>query len=97
MGNGHSLFHQALLRPMLLLGGEREIALLALLMGCAVAYAGFMGRNFLIMVIGVVFTVVSLGVVRTLAKADPQMVKVFIRHIKYAKFYPAHSTPWRLN
>ena len=82
---------------MLLLGGERELSLLTVLLGSVVTYAGFLGKSLWIMAIGIVFLMIGMSVVRTMAKADPQMVKVFIRHIKYAKYYPAHSTPWRVN
>jgi len=90
-------FRQALLRPMLLFGGEREVTLVTVLISGTVGYAGFLGQNLLIMLAGVLLGVAGIAVCREMAKADPQQVKVFIRHIKYARFYPARSTPWRVN
>lgn len=90
-------FRQSLLKPMLIFGGEREITLVSILLSSVVAYAGFLGKKPLIILIGIVLCVVMLSVVRMMAKADPQGVKVFMRHIKYSRFYPARSTPWRID
>jgi len=90
-------FRQALLRPILLFGGEREITLVTLLLAGTIAYAGFLGQSLLIMVAGIFLGIVGISICREMAKTDPHQVRVFIRHIKYAKFYPARSTPWRLN
>lgn len=90
-------FRQALLRPMLLFGGEREVTLVTLLLAGTVGYAGFLGQSIFIILAGVVMGVAGISVCREMAKNDPHQVRVFIRHIKYARFYPARSTPWRLN
>jgi type IV secretion system protein VirB3 len=32
-----------------------------------------------------------------MAKADPLMRQVYFRHRRYRTYYPARSTPWRVN
>jgi len=34
---------------------------------------------------------------RLMAKSDPKMRRVYLRHRLYKRFYPAHSTPFRDN
>ena len=34
---------------------------------------------------------------RKMAKSDPRMRQVYIRHRKYKSYYPARSTPFRIN
>jgi len=36
-------------------------------------------------------------VLRLMAKADPLMRQVYFRHRRYRTYYPARSTPWRIN
>jgi len=77
---------RSLLRPMLALGGERELvfsagmvaAILILAVGNAVSFG-----------IGIVFWVVSCAVFARMAKHDPQLSKVYIRHVNKKIFYPA--------
>jgi type IV secretion system protein TrbD len=37
----------------------------------------------------------AIAVLRWMAKADPQMTKVYLRQIKYRGYYPARSRPFR--
>ena len=46
---------------------------------------------------GLTLWVFSLFVLRLMAKADPLMRFVYLRHIRYAAYYPARSTPFREN
>ncbi len=39
----------------------------------------------------------ALYVLRLMAKADPQMRPVYLRHRRYKRYYAARSTPWRVN
>jgi type IV secretion system protein VirB3 len=32
-----------------------------------------------------------------MAKADPQLRFVYLRHRRYQRYYPANSTPFRIN
>ena len=43
--------------------------------------------------------VLWIGLIRLLrgaAKIDPQMSKVYIRPLRFKRFYPAFSRPWRV-
>ena len=46
---------------------------------------------------GVGLWVVALFLFRLMAKADPQMRYVYMRHRRYKAYYPARSTPFRGN
>jgi type IV secretion system protein VirB3 len=37
----------------------------------------------------------AIPLLRWMAKADPQMTKVYLRQIKYRGYYPARSRPFR--
>ncbi len=37
----------------------------------------------------------TFGALRLMAKADPLMRQVYLRHIKYRSYYRPTSTPWR--
>lgn len=39
----------------------------------------------------------TLFVCRLMAKADPLLRLVYLRHLRYKKYYPARSTPFRHN
>ena len=36
-------------------------------------------------------------VLRLMAKADPKLRYVYLRQLLYKPYYPARSTPWRVN
>lgn len=82
----------ALTRPVLVMGAERRIVFGVI--GCSVLL--IMGVQTIAGVItGIVLWFVGIYVGRVLAKSDPMMTDVYERHIKYQKYYPARSTPWR--
>ena len=35
-----------------------------------------------------------LAALRRMAKADPMMSRIWVRHIRQQNYYPAHSSPW---
>jgi len=84
--------YRALQRPHLLMGAERKLVLIA---GAVSAALVFSVMTLLSIVIGVVFWGLSILIFRRMAKADPYMFEVYLRHIKYRRYYPARSTPWR--
>ncbi len=87
------VLHQSLIRPLLLGGAERTLALLngvmasGLIFGIGSWQAG---------VLGVFFAVgVHWGLVQ-LAKKDTQFFDIYKRHVQYQDYYPAqasHSAP----
>jgi len=88
----HMPFHRVLHRPNLFLGGEREPALLTLLVAGGLAVSGMNTVSFLV---GAALWFSAIPVLRWMAKADPHMSKIYLRHIRYRGYYPARSRPYR--
>lgn len=85
-------FHRVLHRPALFLGGERELALMTLIIAGGLAVSGM---NLVSFVVGGILWFCSIPLFRWMAKSDPQMTKVYIRQLKYCGYYPARSRPYR--
>ena len=81
-------------RANLFMGGDRELVMFAGLMAAALIFSAQELRATLI---GISLWVVSLFILRLMAKADPLMRRVYLRHRRYAAYYPARSTPFRTN
>jgi type IV secretory pathway TrbD component len=82
---------RSLLRHTLVMGGERDLVMTCALFAMLTAMSGM---SFASCVAGGVFWLISLFVLRRMAKADPQMSGIWLRHIYQQSFYPARSTPW---
>lgn len=83
---------QSLHRHNQVFGAEREMvmfsALIALLVGVG-------GMTFISGVSAGLFWLCSIFVLRLMAKNDPVMSKVWIRHVKQQDYYPARGSRWR--
>lgn len=68
-----------------LVAGCERAPFVFLFMGC-----GFMAApmNIYGIILGIIIFAVGLILLRMMAKKDPIMTKVYLRHIKYKKFYP---------
>lgn len=91
-GLHRSRIHRALSRPTLLLGADRELVLAT---GLAAAILIFVVLTWFSALIGLGVWVGILGVLRMMAKADPMLRQVYLRHIRYRPHYRPTSTPWR--
>lgn len=91
-GLDRSRVHRALSRPNLLIGADRELLLLA---GLAAAILIFVVLTWYAALFGVTVWLIAVAALRIMAKADPLMRQVYIRHISYKSYYRATSTPWR--
>lgn len=81
--------HRSLNRPHLLLGAERSLVLLT---GVVTALLLFSGNISVIsIVLAVAFWSCSFWALVRMGKADPQMSRVYQRHIRYRPYYNAHS------
>lgn len=81
-------------RDNLFLGGDRELVLFC----GAVAFAlVFTAQELRAGIIGVSVWFVMLYLLRLMAKADPKLRFVYLRQLIYNSYYPARSTPWRIN
>ncbi|WP_104667852.1 conjugal transfer protein TrbD [Ensifer adhaerens] len=84
--------HRALSRPSLLLGADRELVLVT---GLATVILIFVVLTIYSALIGFTFWALTIGILRRMAKADPLMRKVYLRHVRYRRIYRPTSTPWR--
>jgi type IV secretory pathway TrbD component len=84
--------HRALSRPNLLMGADRELVLIT---GLAAVILIFVVLTVYSVVFGVGVWMVTVAVLRMMAKADPLMRRVYIRHISYRFAYRPTTAPWR--
>lgn len=87
-----SRIHRALSRPSLLIGADRELVLLT---GLAAVILIFVVLTWVSALVGLVVWSGVIGALRMMAKADPMMRQVYLRHIGYNRTYRPTSTPWR--
>mgnify|MGYP000919698491 CR=1 FL=1 len=80
--------HQSANRPNLLLGGDRELVLVMVMIagGLAFSLASWWGIG-----VAAVLWVGSMAALQRMGKADPLLRPVYMRHIRYAAHYPAKS------
>jgi type IV secretion system protein TrbD len=84
--------HRALSRPNLLIGADRELILVT---GLAAVILVFVVLTIYSVIVGIAGWTIVLGVLRTMAKSDPLMRQIYIRHISLRPHYRPTSSPWR--
>jgi type IV secretion system protein TrbD len=87
-----SRVHRALSRPNLLMGADRELVLLTAL---AAVILIFVVLTWYAALFGIAVWLVAVAALRMMAKADPLMRRVYVRHISYRPTYRPTATPWR--
>jgi type IV secretory pathway TrbD component len=87
-----SRIHRALSRPNLLMGADRELVLLT---GLAAVILIFVVLTWYAALFGIAIWLVTVAALRMMAKSDPLMRRVYLRHISLRPYYRATSTPWR--
>ena len=87
-----SRVHRALSRPNLLMGADRELVLVT---GLAAVILIFVVLTWYAAILGIALWTVVVGLLRMMAKADPLMRRVYLRHITYRSHYRPTSSPWR--
>jgi len=85
-----STIHQSLIRPVLLAGAERPLAIANWITAAALIFGGGL-HWYTVAVGGLLVTVGHWGLVQA-AKFDPQLSQVYVRHIRYQDFYPARAS-----
>ncbi len=80
--------HLSLMRPILLMGGERELVMISAIIAAVLVLSL---ERLIFTVIGVVFWSLSLAALQRAAKADPQFSRVYVRHARYRAYYAAQS------
>ena len=84
--------HSAVNRPNLFMGGDRELVMFTALLAVAIIFAA---QEWFACVFGVSLWFAALYLLRLMAKNDPQLRHVYLRHRRYKAFYGAHSTPFK--
>lgn len=84
--------HRALSRPNLLMGADRELVLIT---GLAAVILIFVVLTVYSAIFGVAVWIVVVGALRMMAKSDPMMRQVYLRHISYRPMYRPTTSPWR--
>ncbi len=84
--------HRALSRPNLLIGADRELVLMT---GLAAVILIFVVLTAYSILFGVAVWIVGVGLLRMMAKSDPLMRQIYLRHICYQPHYRPTATPWR--
>ena len=84
--------HRALSRPNLLMGADRELVLVT---GLASIILIFVVLTWISALFGLAVWTLIVGLLRMMAKADPLMRRVYLRHITYRPHYRPTSSPWR--
>jgi type IV secretion system protein VirB3 len=76
------------------MGGDRELVMFSGLLAFALIFSA---QEWCAIAFGLALWFVSLFLFRLMAKADPQMRSVYLRHRRYKAYYPPRSTPFRVN
>jgi type IV secretion system protein VirB3 len=82
------IIHQSANRPNQILGGDRELVLIAMITAVSLAFSlgTWWGLG-----LSVAFWIGAVAVLQRMGKADPLLRQIYIRHIRYRPFYPAKS------
>ena len=83
-----AIIHESANRPNQILGGDRELVLIAMLTAVSLAFrlGTWWGLG-----LSVVFWIGAVAVLHRMGKADPLLRQIYMRHIRYRPFYPAKS------
>lgn len=77
-------------RAHLVMGGEREVVMLSMLLGVVLLVL----QNPYTAVLGVILVFSMLVVARMMAKTDPVLTQTYRRYAKFQRYYPAHSVKY---
>ena len=81
-------------RDNLFMGGDRELVMFSGLMAFALIFSA---QELRATVIGLLLWFGTLFACRLMAKSDPKLRLVYLRSRRYQRYYPARSTPFRVN
>jgi len=65
------------------------------MMAIVAAGLAISGQNLVTLTVAAVLWFGCIGIFRQVAKADPQMSRVYLRQLRYRGYYPARSRPYR--
>lgn len=81
-------FHRALHRPQQIMGGERELMLFSMLIAGTLVITAM---NWVATAIGLFVWTLCIYGLRRMAKADPEMSKIYLRQLRYGVYYGPFS------
>lgn len=81
-------------RDNLFMGGDREMVMFSGLLAGALVFSA---QDIRATVFGLFLWFAALFALRLMAKSDPKMRYIYLRHRRYKTYYPARSTPFREN
>jgi type IV secretory pathway TrbD component len=85
-----SAIHQSLTRPILLAGAERQLALANWITAAGLIFGS--GLHWYTIAMGVLLLTLGHWALVQAAKFDPQLSRVYVRHIRYQDYYPARAS-----
>lgn len=85
-----STIHQSLVQPVLLAGAERSPAIANWITAAALILGA--GLHWYTIAIGALLLTIGHWVLVQAAKFDPQLSRVYVRHIHQQDFYPARAS-----
>ena len=87
-----SAIHQSLTRPILLAGAERPLAIANWITAAALTLGA--GLHWYTISMGLLLLTVGHWALVQAAKFDPQLSRVYVRHIRYQDYYSARASIW---
>ncbi|MFU8797337.1 MAG: conjugal transfer protein TrbD [Gammaproteobacteria bacterium] len=81
-------------RDNLFMGGDRELVMFSGLLAAALIFSA---QNLMATIFGVFLWFGTLFLFRLMAKSDPKMRYIYIRHRLYRPYYQPRATPFRIN
>jgi type IV secretion system protein VirB3 len=81
-------------RQNLFMGGDRELVMFSGVMAFALIFSA---QELRATVVGLLLWFGALHLCRLMAKSDPKLRFIYLRHRRYRPYYPARSTPFRVN
>lgn len=85
--------YRAMNRPTLFMGGDRELVLCSMVTFITMIFTSL---NVIIILASIGMLLLIIHGLRVVAKSDPQMRNIYLRHIKYKSYYPAQSQTFYL-
>lgn len=84
--------HQSLHRHAHVMGAERTLVMSSALVSFLV---GIGGLTMISIISAILFWIFSVFFLRHMAKADPIMSQIWLKHIRKQTYYPAQARVWR--
>ena len=80
--------HPSVLRPRLILGGDRELVIFVGLLAAILVFGLVTWWSILL---GILLWLAGVALLARLGKEDPLMRRVYFRHTRYSPYYPVKS------